>query len=267
MPDAANSTTAAVTRARDRFGGRAALVVGGANGIGAATATRLVEEGARVVIADRDQEPGEALITKLAPNAVFVTCDVRDTDEIRRVATRAVEVHNGLDYLVQTAGMFTRHGVLRTNREDWDRVMEVNLRSQVFFIQACADALAERRGAIVNVASIEADLVQASGPETTASYAASKAGVKMLSKSAAYDLAPRGVRVNVVDPGFIRTAFGGNLEMFDRPPTDTPRLRRILLQRWGEPEDVAAAITYLLSDDASYITGTSLVVDGGWSTQ
>jgi glucose 1-dehydrogenase/3-oxoacyl-[acyl-carrier protein] reductase len=254
-------------RARDRFNERAALVVGGANGIGAATAARLVEEGARVAIADRDKDVGEERATQLGPDAAFLECDVRDVDAIRRVSARAIDLHGGLDYLVQTAGMFTWHGVLRTSPEDWDSVMEVNLRSQVFFIQACADALAERRGAIVNVASIEADILQVSGGEATASYSASKAGVKMMSKAAAHDLAPRGVRVNVVDPGFIRTGFVGNPEVFERPPTETPRLRRILLERWGEPEDIAAAITYLLSDDASYITGTSLVVDGGWTTQ
>ena len=243
------------------------MVVGGAGGIGAATASRLAQEGARVVVVDRDAQRGAALVDGLRGRASFFACDVRDTDRIARVCAAAIASEGGLDYLVQCAGTFTRHSVMTTGRSEWDLVLEVNLRSQVFFIQACADALATRRGAIVNVASIEADLVQVSGSEATASYAASKAGVKMMSKSAAFDLGRRGVRVNTVDPGFTRTPFTGDVSAFETPPTATERMRRILLDRWGEPEDIAGAITFLLSDDASYVTGTTLVVDGGWSVQ
>ncbi len=252
------------TRARGRFGGRVAMVVGGANGIGAATVCRLVSEGSRVVVVDRDEEAGRAVADS---GATFAVCDVRDPQQVATVVDEALHREGQLDYLVQTAGTFTPHGVLTTDAEQWDLVMEINLRSQVLFMQACADALAERGGAVVNVASIEADVLQVSGAQATASYAASKAGVRMASKSAAFDLAPRGVRVNTVDPGFIRTGFSGDVSLFDRPPTETERLRRILLGRWGEPEDVAGVITFLLSDDASYITGTGVVVDGGWTVQ
>ena len=256
------------TRAHGRFGGRTALVVGGASGIGAATVGRLADEGARVVIVDRDEARGTEVAAALAERGSFLACDVRDTERIATVCAEALATTDGeLDYLVQCAGTFTRNGVLSTPANDWDLVLEVNLRSQVFFIQACAEALVRRRGAVVNVASIEADQVLTTGAEATASYAASKAGVKMMSRSAAYDLGGRGVRVNTVDPGFTRTGFGGDIAVFDTPPTATERMRRILLERWGEPEDIASAITFLLSDDASYITGATLVVDGGWSVQ
>lgn len=254
-------------RAHERFGGRIAMVVGGGSGIGAATARRLAEEGARVVVVDRDARQGASVAGELAGRGSFLVCDVRDTDRIAAVCAEAIAGEGGLDYLVQCAGTFTRHGIMSTGPADWDLVLEVNLRSQVFFIQSCADALAQRRGAVVNVASIEGDLVQASGAEATASYAASKAGVKMMSKSAAFDLGRRGVRVNTVDPGFTRTPFTGDVSAFETPPTASERMRRILLERWGEPEDMAGAITFLLSDDASYVTGTTLVVDGGWSVQ
>lgn len=256
------------TRADARFVGRTALVAGGASGIGAATVRRLADEGARVVIVDRDEARGTELAAALSGRGAFLPCDVRDTERIRTVCAEALATTDGeLDYLVQCAGTFTRNGVLSTPAGDWDLVFQVNLRSQVFFIQACAEALIRRRGAVVNVASIEADRVQTTGAEATASYAASKAGVKMMSRSAAYDLGGRGVRVNTVDPGFIRTGFGGDITLFDTPPTATERMRRIVLERWGEPEDIASAITFLLSDDASYITGATLVVDGGWSVQ
>jgi NAD(P)-dependent dehydrogenase (short-subunit alcohol dehydrogenase family) len=243
------------------------MVVGGANGIGRATVQRLNAEGARVVIVDRDEHQGTALAADSPREMTYISCDVRDPAQIKAAAHGGIEWGQGLDYLVQTAGTFTPHGVLSTGSEDWDLVIEINLRSQVLFMQACAAALADRRGAIVNIASIEADVLQVGGSEATASYAASKAGVRMASKSAAYDLASRGVRVNTVDPGFIRTGFGGDPGFFDQDPRGSERFRRIVLGRWGEPEDVAAGIAFLLSDDASYITGISLVIDGGWTLQ
>jgi glucose 1-dehydrogenase/3-oxoacyl-[acyl-carrier protein] reductase len=243
------------------------MVVGGANGIGLATVHRLLSEGARVLVVDRDGDRGRELVGLGADPVRMITCDVRDPAQIDTAAADGVAWAGRLDYLVQTAGTFTPDGVLTTSAEDWDLVMDINLRSEVLFMQKCADALSAQRGAIVNVASIEADVLQVRGTYATASYAASKAGVRMASRSAAFDLAPRGVRVNTVDPGFIRTGFGRDMSLFDQDPQASPRYKRIALGRWGEPEDVAAVIAFLLSDDASYITGTNIVVDGGWTLE
>ncbi len=250
-----------------RFEGRVGLITGGANGIGSATAVRLAAEGGQVAIVDLDEDAASALLAELPDGSAFIRADVADPAAITTAVRSCLGRFGRLDQLVNCAGTFTPHGVLTTTPEDWDRVLAVNLRSQMLFIQECAPALVASRGAVVNISSLEAHILQVGGEEATASYAASKAGVTMMSKSAAYDLGASGVRVNVVAPGFVRTGFGGDPRLFEQDPADHERFRRILVRRWGEPEDVAAAIVFLLSDDASYITGTTLVVDGGWSVQ
>jgi NAD(P)-dependent dehydrogenase (short-subunit alcohol dehydrogenase family) len=157
----------------------------------------------------------------------------------------------------------TMHGLMELTEERWNLVLDVNLKGMFLVTQAVAPAIAEAGGgAIVNLSTVESEVVVASGPHCQPHYNASKGGVKMLTKALAHELAPMGIRVNSVAPGSINTGFSG-------ADLNTPEARafmepRQIIKRPGQPEEIAAAIAFLLSDDASYITGTQLAVDGGW---
>lgn len=250
-----------------RFEGKRAVVTGAASGIGRATALRLAAEGAAVLAADIDEAGGEALAAGSGGRIAFRRCDVTEPAQIEALMAAAGEA-GGLDLLFNNAGAGGAHEPIDgVSPGDWDRTMDLLLRSVALGMRYAAPLMAERGGgAVVNTASVAA---LASGFAPTA-YSVAKAGVLHLSKVGAADLARHGIRVNAVLPGFITTnIFTRHLGL---PPEKREAANRMIAQaaagaqpvrRAGAPEDVAAAVCFLLSDDASFITGTSLLVDGG----
>jgi NAD(P)-dependent dehydrogenase (short-subunit alcohol dehydrogenase family) len=245
------------------------IITGGASGIGLATATRLLEEGAAVVIADLNGEAAEAAATALRGRgleAVDVTaCDVTRGDQVKALVAGIVARHEHLDILFNNAGIYEPGEVHEIDEDDWDRQIGVNLRS-VFLVSrhAVPVMLAQGGGAIVNNASVAA-LV---GDHKSVAYCASKGGVGMLTKAMALDYATRGIRVNAICCGEIDTP------LFERESYQiglTPDSYREILNeahpmgRIGLPSEAAAAVAFLASDDAGFVTGVLLPVDGGYS--
>jgi NAD(P)-dependent dehydrogenase (short-subunit alcohol dehydrogenase family) len=244
-----------------RFTGRRALVTGGGRGIGRAIAERFAAEGAHVVVADRDAAQARSVAEALRGkgfSAEPLTLDVADPAAF-------AEVDRELDIVVANAGIQTFAPASTLTAADWDRVLDVNARGTLLTLQLAARCLHEG-GAVVTVASIQALLPNA----LSANYAASKAAVLSLTRSFAAELAPRGIRVNAVAPGRIDTAlsdFGsaevGRITGQAAKEALEQRLATNPLGRIGRPEEIAAAVAFLASDDASYITGECVNVCGG----
>lgn len=242
------------------FEGLAAIVTGGGRGIGEAIAKRLAAEGARVAVVSRTE--ANAARTADAINAAHpdaarpYAVDVADFQAVQELADLILRDFGKIDILVNNAGV-TRDGLsMRMSSEDWDVVVDTNLKGAFNFIRAIQRPMAKQRsGRIINIASV----VGLTGNAGQANYAASKAGLVGLTKSIARELAGRGVTVNVVAPGFIETDMTAVLPESIR----TAVVEKIPLARFGAPEDIAAAVAFLAGREAAYITGQTLVVDGG----
>jgi 3-oxoacyl-[acyl-carrier protein] reductase len=242
-----------------RFDGRVSIVTGASQGIGETIARELAAEGAAVVLADVQMDKLESVVRSIVEaggRAEAHQVDVADTSAVERTVAAVAAAHGRIDHLVNNAGI-TRDGLLmRMKEEDWDAVLRVNLKGTFNFSKAVLRAMiAARYGRIVNIASV-AGLMGNAGQ---ANYAASKAGVIALARSLAREVGSRGITVNAVAPGFIATA------MTDALPEDVRKayLELIPLKKFGLPKDVASAVKFLLSDDAAYITGQVVSVNGG----
>lgn len=244
--------------------GKVALVTGASRGIGRAIAIELARRGASVAInyAGNRQRAEEvaAEISAMNREALICQCDVSHEANVREMLKTVVDTFGRLDIVVNNAGI-TRDGLLmRLKEEDWDAVMNINLKG-VFFVTKAAlrPMIKQRNGRIINVASVVGIL----GNPGQANYVAAKSGVIGLTKSAAREVAARGITVNAVAPGFIET------EMTAKLPQDMKEqmMKDIPLKRLGKPEDVAKAVCFLASDDSGYMTGQTLSIDGGMAMQ
>ena len=235
---------------------RVALVTGSTRGIGRAIAELLAECGAKVAIVGRDASKAEEVAASIGKDAAGFGCDVSDTAAVTALIA-AVEQHFGtLDILVNNAGLTRDNLLLRLKDDDWNAVMDTNLRSAFASVRAASRGMMKRRwGRIINIASV----VGITGNKGQSNYAASKAGLIGFTKSVAKEFASRNILVNVVAPGFVET---------DMTAAMTPEARAgmsamIPLERLGTPRDIAGVVAFLCSDHAAYITGQVMVVDGG----
>jgi 3-oxoacyl-[acyl-carrier protein] reductase len=243
----------------NRFEGRVAIVTGASQGIGEVVARDLAAEGAAVVLTDVQGEKLEAVartVVEAGGRAEAHVVDVGDAAAVERTVAAVVAAHGRVDHLVNNAGI-TRDGLLmRMKEEDWDMVLRVNLKGTFNFSKAVLRTMvAARYGRIVNIASV-AGLMGNAGQTN---YASSKAGVIAFARSLAREVGARGITVNAVAPGFIATA------MTDALPEEVKKayLEIIPLKKFGLPKDVSSAVKFLLSDDAAYITGQVISVNGG----
>ena len=236
--------------------GKVAVVTGGASGIGEAIVRLFVGEGAQTIIADILDRPGGALAEELGPLAFFQHTDVSQESDVQESFRKAAEQFGKIDILVNNAGI-TRDGLLlRMKRSDWDAVLNINLTAAYLCIQQVLSGMVRRRyGRIINIASVVAQM----GNAGQANYVASKAGIIGLTRAVAQEVASRNITVNAVAPGFIETAMTQALH----PEAREKLAGRIPLGRLGQPLDVAQAVKFLASDEAAYITGHVLNVNGG----
>lgn len=234
-----------------------AIVTGGASGIGRATVEKFVEEGATVVIADMDDDRGTTLAEEL--DCEFVRTDVTEYAQVESLVETTVEQYGRLDVMVNNAGVGSETSIEEMELEEWERVVDVDLDGVMYGMKAALPHLDESDGCIVNTASIYG-LV---GGKGAASYSAAKGGVVNLTQQVAIDYAEEGVRVNSVCPGFVETAMTEDLLKSERfyhfLEQNTP------MDRPASPDEIAPVIAFLASDDASYMTGANVPVDGGWT--
>jgi 3-oxoacyl-[acyl-carrier protein] reductase len=242
-----------------RFKDKVVLVTGSAQGIGREIALAFAREGADTVISDVNLEKATQTsreVEALGRNSFAVELDVRDFNKVEETLNKILDKFAKVDILVNNAGITKDNLILRMSDADWDAVIDVNLKGAFNCIKAVSRVMMKQRaGKIINIASI----IGIIGNAGQANYAASKAGIIALTKTTAKEFASRNINVNAIAPGFIRT------EMTDRLPQDVKEkmLGMIPLNKLGSPQDVANACMFLASEEASYITGQSIVVDGG----
>jgi glucose 1-dehydrogenase len=238
-----------------------ALVTGGSSGIGQAIAYRFAREGARVTVSGNERKALDETVQSIfdfGGKAIAVLADVRSKEDVERMAAEAVAAFGPIDTLVNSAGVCKPAPFLDIEEADWDLHIDVNLKGTFLCAQAVArEMIKQGKGSIIHISSVNG--LAAEGDQVH--YNASKAGINSLTMSMALELAPHGIRVNGICPGFIHTRL--TQPLIDIPQAIEPYLKTIPLGRIGNPEEIAAAALYLASDDSSYMTGHSMVVDGG----
>jgi 3-oxoacyl-[acyl-carrier protein] reductase len=242
------------------FEGRVVIVTGGRRGIGRAIATTLAGRGAEVVIADRQEDEAVQTAQEIAAatgrRALALPVDVADHQSTKTMVDKALEAFGKVDILVNNAGVTRDTLIMRMEESDWDAVIDVNLKGAWNCCKAVVRPMMKARyGRIINISSVSG----LAGQAGQTNYSASKAGLIGLTKALAREVASRGITVNAVAPGFVPTALTNDL------PQDLKdmMLKLIPLGRWGQPEEIAYAVTFLASSEAAYVTGQVLSVDGG----
>ena len=244
------------------FKDQVVLVTGSTRGIGKEIAVSFAQEGANVVIVGRDQEIASKVSQELVGqgfNAVGFGCDVTNLKSVEEIVNKILDKYNRIDILVNNAGITKDNLLLRMNESDWDLVLNINLRGVFNCTKVVVKPMFKaRKGKIINISSV----IGIMGNIGQANYAASKAGIIGFSKSVAREVASRGITVNCVAPGYIQTDMTAQLS----DKTREEILKNIPLQRFGTARDVAGACVFLASKDADYMTGQTILVDGGMAT-
>lgn len=241
---------------------KVAIVTGASSGLGLAIANKFLKEGAKVVFSDINEEKGNEIISQI-DNAIFVKCNVSRSSEVNELIQRTVKEFGKLDIIVNNAGTATMASVDSMSDEDWQKVIDVNLTGVFYGVRAACNYMKDNdiKGSIINMSSI----LGINGFSGAISYCAAKGGVNQVTRTAAMELAPLGIRVNAIAPGFIKTEMTKGIlvnEEYKKFLEGSTPLGYI-----GEPEDIANAALYLASDDSKYVTGTILYVDGGWTAR
>jgi NAD(P)-dependent dehydrogenase (short-subunit alcohol dehydrogenase family) len=249
-----------------RLAGKVALISGGARGLGASEARLFAREGARVVLGDVLEAEGravEAEIRSAGGDALFVGLDVTDEGDWERAVARTVERYGKLDVLVNNAGVGAQGRIEDTTVKDWDHVMDVNAKGVFLGTRAAIPAM--RRAGGGSIVNISSQLGLVGTDNSSPQYQASKGAVRLLTKATAIQYARERIRANSVHPGPIVTAMTERRRA--EPETYRTMLSRIPLGRFGEPDEVAYGVLYLASDESAFVTGSELVIDGGWTAQ
>jgi len=242
--------------------GKVAIVTGAAKGMGKADSLKLAGAGAKVVLCDIDVAGCQLVveeIKKLKGEAIAVKCDISKKAEIDAVVAETIKKFGKIDILVNNAGIFPSEPFLQMTEANFEKVIDVNLKGSFLMAQACAKEMAKQKsGSIINIASIAA----IKGFPGLSHYCASKGGMVMMSKVMAVELAALGIRVNVIDPGAIDTPGTRTMEM--KEEDRQAMVAGVPMKRWGTVEEIANAVLFLASNESSYMTGSVMVVDGGW---
>lgn len=250
----------------ERLKGKVALISGAAKGMGAVEARMFAKEGASLVLGDVLEDEGAKLALEISAggaSCVFTPLDVRKTSQWESAVTKATSAYGRLDILVNNAGVTSRMNLLDTTEEDWDRVLDINAKGSFLGIKAVIPAMRKSGGgSIVNISS---QLGLVGGDFSSPQYQASKGAVRILTKSVAIQYASEGIRCNSVHPAPIETDMTADVRADKNRLADM--VRRIPMGRYGTPEEVAYAVLYLASNESSFVTGSELVVDGGWTAQ
>jgi NAD(P)-dependent dehydrogenase (short-subunit alcohol dehydrogenase family) len=243
-----------------RLVGKVALITGGASGIGAAHARLFVDEGAKVVVADVQEDLGRQVVQRLGEDGYFVRLDVANENEWQNAVRETVERFGKLTTLVNNAGIYRPTGVESETQETWDKVVSVCQTGVWLGMKAAIPEIRKAGGgAIVNISSVYGII----GSPNMFSYHAAKGAVRLMTKAAALEYAKQNIRINSVHPGIINTPIVGSLteDTVGSIQAFTP------LGRMGRPEEIAWGSVFLCSDEASFVTGTELIIDGGWTAQ